>query len=86
MGFRVPVSVACGVAQMPFWRFTAYTFLGVAPWTWFFVWVGYQMGRIWEHPAWRPFWRIAWIVLGVIAAALWVRAAVKRKHRLESDC
>ena len=83
LGLRVPISIVAGVACMPFFRFFIYTLFGILPWTVLFVWLGYEAGRIWEHPAWKPFWRITWTVVAMAAATLWVVMAIRRKSQAE---
>ncbi|MDQ3991313.1 MAG: DedA family protein, partial [Actinomycetota bacterium] len=45
---RTFISLPAGVARMPFWRFTAYTFLGCLPWSFALTWLGYVLGANWE--------------------------------------
>ncbi len=45
---RTFISLPAGVARMPFWRFTIYTFLGCLPWTFALTWAGVLLGDHWE--------------------------------------
>jgi membrane protein DedA with SNARE-associated domain len=45
---RTFISLPAGVARMPFWRFTLYTFLGCLPWTFALTWAGVLLGDNWE--------------------------------------
>lgn len=46
---RTFISLPAGIAEMPFGRFTVYTFLGVIPWTVALAWVGVVVGENWEQ-------------------------------------
>lgn len=45
---RTFISLPAGVARMPFWRFTAFTFLGCLPWVFLLAFIGKQVGANWE--------------------------------------
>jgi membrane protein DedA with SNARE-associated domain len=67
---RTFISLPAGVAKMPFWRFSAYTFLGSIPWVLALAILGEKVGDNWED--WRhklgylDYVVLAAIVLGVI--------------------
>ncbi|HEX6845064.1 MAG TPA: DedA family protein [Actinomycetota bacterium] len=67
---RTFISLPAGVADMPFWRFTLYTTLGVVPWCLALTWLGAALGDNWE--AVETFLRpVSWlIVLTLVAAAI----------------
>ncbi|MEA2435523.1 MAG: hypothetical protein QOF65_79, partial [Thermoleophilaceae bacterium] len=44
---RTFISLPAGVARMPFWRFTVFTFLGCVPWVFMLAFVGKQAGNNW---------------------------------------
>lgn len=46
---RTFISLPAGIARMPFGKFTAYTFLGVIPWTFGLTYVGVVVGDNWER-------------------------------------
>ena len=46
---RTFISLPAGIARMPFWRFTIYTFLGVIPWTFALTWIGVVVEDNWER-------------------------------------
>jgi membrane protein DedA with SNARE-associated domain len=48
---RTFISLPAGVARMPFWRFSALTFLGCVPWVFALGFIGKQVGSNWE--SWR---------------------------------
>src|SRR5215207_4415076 len=78
---RTFVSLPAGVARMPFWRFSLFTFLGCLPWVFLLTFIGKQAGDNWED--WKDSLHYvddavaAAIVLG--AAYLLVRARRRRK-------
>ena len=45
---RTFISLPAGVARMPFWRFTLYTFLGALPWVTGLSLLGVKVGENWE--------------------------------------
>jgi membrane protein DedA with SNARE-associated domain len=45
---RTFISLPAGVAKMPFWRFTLFTFLGCLPWMFALTFIGKQVGSRWE--------------------------------------
>jgi membrane protein DedA with SNARE-associated domain len=46
---RTFISLPAGIARMPFWKFTIYTFLGVIPWTFALTWLGVLVEDNWER-------------------------------------
>jgi membrane protein DedA with SNARE-associated domain len=75
---RTFISLPAGVAKMPFWKFTAYTFLGCLPWMLMLVLIGRAAGDNWED--WKDKlhyvdYAVAVIILGAIAyfAVKWWR-------------
>lgn len=44
---RTFISLPAGVARMPFWRFTLYTFAGCVPWMILLTSIGYYAGENW---------------------------------------
>ena len=45
---RTFIAFPAGVARMPLWRFTAYTFLGSLIWCWGLAWIGVKLGEHWN--------------------------------------
>jgi membrane protein DedA with SNARE-associated domain len=45
---RTFISLPAGVARMPFWRFTIFTFAGCLPWVFALTFIGKQVGERWE--------------------------------------
>ncbi|MGE5408472.1 MAG: DedA family protein [Syntrophothermus sp.] len=67
---RTFISLPAGVAEMPFWRFTAYTVAGSIPWVTALALIGEAVGDNWED--WRhklgylDYVVLAAIVIGVV--------------------
>jgi membrane protein DedA with SNARE-associated domain len=70
---RTFISLPAGVAEMPFARFSLYTFVGCLPWTFALTAVGYALGSQWDvvERYLRP---LSYVVaaLIVLAAAWWL--------------
>jgi membrane protein DedA with SNARE-associated domain len=67
---RTFISLPAGVAKMPFWKFTIYTFLGCVPWMIMLTGIGYYAGESWEQ--WKDKlhyvdYAVAVIILAAIA-------------------
>jgi membrane protein DedA with SNARE-associated domain len=79
---RTFISLPAGVARMPFWKFTLYTFLGCLPWTFALAGLGYALGENWDtvEKYLRP---ISIIVAVLIAAGIvwWVRRRMRERRR-----
>lgn len=46
---RTFISLPAGIARMPFWRFSIFTFLGCLPWMFGLTFLGKQVGDNWEQ-------------------------------------
>ena len=46
---RTFISLPAGIARMPFWKFTVYTFAGALPWCLALTLAGVQVGENWEQ-------------------------------------
>jgi len=44
---RTLISLPVGIMKLPFLKFVIYTTIGSIPWTFLFVWIGYQLGENW---------------------------------------
>ncbi len=75
---RTFISLPAGVAKMPFWRFSAYTFLGSIPWVLALAIVGEKVGDNWEE--WRhKLGYLDYVVLAAIVVGI-VYLVVKRRR------
>jgi membrane protein DedA with SNARE-associated domain len=76
---RTFISLPAGVARMPFWRFTLFTFLGCVPWVFALAFIGKQAGDNWQK--WKDslhYVDYAVLALIVLAIAVWL---VRRRRR-----
>jgi membrane protein DedA with SNARE-associated domain len=81
---RTFISLPAGIAQMPFGKFTLYTFLGVIPWTFGLTWLGVVVGDNWEevvHYFDLPTLIIAFVLLAVVAT--WFIRRRRRRKLIE---
>jgi membrane protein DedA with SNARE-associated domain len=65
---RTFVSVPAGVARMPVWRFSVYTFAGSFFWSLGLAWAGFVLGENWERI--RDWMRPADIPIAIIVVIL----------------
>ena len=79
---RTFISLPAGIAEMPFVRFSLYTFLGCLPWTFALTALGYALGSQWQvvERFLRPI-SIAIALLVVAAAAWWLYRRWKEQRR-----
>ncbi len=47
-GIRTIISLPCGIAKLPFLRFTILTFVGSLIWSFFLAWIGLFLGEHWD--------------------------------------
>jgi len=75
---RAFISLPAGVARMPFWRFTAYTFLGVLPWCFGLAGAGYALGGSW-HTIVHWFLPVSIVVAVILVGWLvvWLRRRIR---------
>jgi membrane protein DedA with SNARE-associated domain len=74
---RTFISLPAGIAEMPIPKFTLYTLLGSALWSYGLTYIGLQVGHNWERVS--SYMRIPTILIGVVLLALGVRWVAKRK-------
>jgi membrane protein DedA with SNARE-associated domain len=68
---RTFISLPAGVARMPFWRFSLFTFLGCLPWFFALTFIGKQAGESWTD--WKD--SLHYVDYAVAAAILAVAAS-----------
>ncbi|MFN2489051.1 MAG: DedA family protein [Actinomycetota bacterium] len=81
---RTFISLPAGIAEMPWRRFTIYTFLGVIPWTYGLAYAGVVVGGNWERVA--HLFDLPTLLIGaslVVAAVAWYLR--RRKRRVRDD-
>ena len=74
---RTFISLPAGIAEMKLAKFTAYTLLGAALWSYGLTFIGLQVGQNWERVS--SYMRIPTILIGIVLLALGVRWVAKRK-------
>jgi membrane protein DedA with SNARE-associated domain len=83
---RTFISVPAGVARMPVWRFSAYTFAGSFPWSLGLAWAGFQLGQNWEDIRnWMRPADIPIVVIALLLIALYVYRHVRRAWTEEPE-
>lgn len=81
---RTFISVPAGIARMPFWKFTIYTFLGVIPWTFALTWLGVVVEDNWEAVV--NYFDVPTILIGVaLLSFMGVFFFRKRKERKRAE-
>jgi membrane protein DedA with SNARE-associated domain len=77
---RTFISLPAGVAKMPFWRFTLFTFLGCLPWMFMLTFIGMQVGARWED--WKDSLHyVDYVVAAAIVAGVVVLVVKWRRGR-----
>jgi membrane protein DedA with SNARE-associated domain len=75
------ISLPAGIAEMPLAKFTLYTLLGSAIWSYGLTFVGVVAGHNWEKVS--SYMRIPAIIVGIALLALGVRWIAKRKAQAD---
>ena len=76
---RTFISVPAGVARMPVWQFSIYSFAGSFPWSLGLAWAGFLLGENWEDIRdWMRPADIPIVVVVVLLIGLYVYRHVKR--------
>lgn len=47
-GIRTVISLPCGIAKLPIYRFIVLTFFGSLIWSYFLAWIGFTLGQNWR--------------------------------------
>jgi membrane protein DedA with SNARE-associated domain len=77
---RTFISLPAGIARMPFWRFTLYTFLGCIPWVIALTLIGVQVGSAWD--TWHSrFEYVDYLVVLAIVAGVGLLVVRHRRTR-----
>lgn len=66
---RTFISLPAGIARMPFWKFSLYTFLGSLPWAVVLTYAGVVMGESWKNLE-VYFRKFDWLIIIIIIAAI----------------
>jgi len=76
---RTFISLPAGIARMPFWKFSLYTFLGSLPWAFFLTYLGIISGENWKNLE-IYFRKFDWLIIIIIIAAIGWWLYNKRKN------
>ena len=81
---RTFISVPAGVARMPIWQFSIYSFAGSFPWSLGLAWAGFLLGENWEDIRdWMRPADIPIVVVVLLLVGLYVYRHVKRAWATE---
>jgi membrane protein DedA with SNARE-associated domain len=81
---RTFISLPAGVAKMPFWRFTVFTFLGCLPWVFALGFIGKQAGDNWQD--WKDkLHYVDYVVLAAIVVGIAYLVIRNRRGRGEAE-
>jgi membrane protein DedA with SNARE-associated domain len=76
---RTFISVPAGVARMPVWQFSIYSFAGSFPWSLGLAWAGFVLGANWERiRTWMRPADIPILIIVLLLIGLYVYRHVKR--------
>jgi membrane protein DedA with SNARE-associated domain len=81
-GIRTVISLPCGVARLPLYRFIIMTFIGSLIWSYFLAWIGFKLGENWDTLG--PYFHgadavIIIIILACVGLYIWYK--LKKKKR-----
>lgn len=78
---RTFISLPAGIARMPFWKFSLYTFLGCLPWSLALTYAGLIMGENWQNLE-IYFKKLDWLIIIIIMAAIgwWLVKKFNKKN------
>lgn len=79
---RTFISLPAGIAEMPFVKFSVYTFLGVIPWTFALTYLGVVVGDNWERAA--DYFSLPSLIIGLALATAAVLWYVRRRRRRDA--
>lgn len=76
---RTFISVPAGVARMPIWKFSMYSFAGSFPWSLGLAWAGFLLGENWEDIRnWMRPADIPIVIVVLLLIGLYIYRHVKR--------
>jgi membrane protein DedA with SNARE-associated domain len=77
---RTFISLPAGIARMPVWKFSLFTFIGSLPWVLFLTYIGVITGENWSkiEVYFRKFdWLVIILLIGLLALYLWKKLSKK---------
>ena len=69
---RTFISLPAGVARMPFWRFSLFTFLGCLPWVFMLTFIGKEAGDNWDKWKDKLHYVDYAVAAAIVAAAIYL--------------
>ncbi|MDM5206512.1 DedA family protein [Cytobacillus kochii] len=83
-GVRTVISVPCGMAKMNPWVFSLYTLLAMTPITFFYVYLGVQLGENWSDV--KPILNQYLVPIGIVLVILFVvYLLIKRRKNQKAE-
>ncbi len=82
---RTFISLPAGIARMPFWRFTVYTFVGALPWCFLLTLAGVQVGENWEELEGRLKYFTYLVALGIVVGVIYLVVRVWRNRATRTE-
>lgn len=81
-GIRTVISLPCGIAKLPIYRFIIMTFIGSFIWSYFLAWIGFILGENWDTLG--PYFHgadaiIIILILGAVGFYIWYKLKKKNK-------
>ena len=78
---RTFISFPAGIAKMPFWKFSFYTFAGSLPWSFFLTYAGILTGENWSKLE-IYFKKFDWLIIILIISGIswWIYKKIKTKN------
>ncbi|OGE06038.1 hypothetical protein A2W70_05475 [Candidatus Curtissbacteria bacterium RIFCSPLOWO2_02_41_11] len=77
---RTVISLPAGITRLPFWKFSALTFLGSLIWSFFLGYIGFILGENWQII--RPYFRkfdLAIVAVTLILVGIYIYYKLKRE-------
>lgn len=75
---RTFISLPAGVAKMPFWKFTVYTFAGCVPWMLMLTLIGREAGDSWESWKDKLHYVDYAVAAAIVGAAIYLTIRLRR--------
>lgn len=78
-GIRTLISIPCGLAKMNIWLFTIYTFIAMIPISYFYIYLGMQLGPHWQEVESMTNHPVFYFILAAIAIVIFLSIAFRKK-------
>jgi membrane protein DedA with SNARE-associated domain len=76
------ISLPAGIAEMNIWKFILYSTIGIVPWNFILIWLGYVLGEHYKDVLEPIFKKLDYIVIGVVVFGLlawWLKSYTDKK-------